>query len=108
MEPTFSEGPRKSGRRQTDTDGIPWQIRAIVLMGVPSAIACYLVWVLASNISPSLSAQGQTLNQLVLSVSNMRDEHSQMRAVNEAMLRVLQASCVNNAKDSIERERCLR
>lgn len=116
MEDTFSENSR-GGRRQMDTEPgmVPWQIRAIIYMGVPAAIACFLVWFVTQVVLVSLnaqqsllSAQQTTLNSLAQSTSTLQGEHSQIRMVNEAMLKVLQASCANDAKTMENRANCFR
>jgi len=118
---TFAEHPKKMGRRELDgvQDGIPWQVRALGYMGVPAAIACYLVWVLAQGIAPAIqtlgttttntaNAEQNTLNSIVLSLGAMQVEHNQLRTVNEDILNVLKVTCANQAKDPSARERCLR
>ena len=110
MDVTFAENPKRGGRRQMDSEpGVtPWQVRAIVTMGVPAAIACYLVYILASTVSGAQNNQQATLNNLVMSVSAMQSEHGQIRLLNESMLRVLQASCANNAQTEEKRANCFR
>ena len=110
MESTPTDNPKKMGRRQMDSepDGIPWWIRAIVYMGVPAAIACYLVYVLAQTVAASQTQVQSTLNTLVISVSGMQGEHTQIKVLNEAMLKVLQASCANAAQTEEKRVNCFR
>lgn len=110
MESTFSDNPKKLGRRHMDGESsdIPWWIRAVVYMGVPAAIACYLVYILAQTVTASQAQVQSTLNTLVLSVASMQTEHTQIKMVNEAMLRVLQVTCANQAENADARERCLR
>lgn len=110
MEPESTDYMKKMGRRDMDegSDGIPWWVRAVIYMGVPAAIACYLVYILAQTVSASQFQMQSTLNTLVLSVSAMQSEHGQIKMVNESMLRVLQASCVNSATSEEKRANCLR
>ena len=110
MESTPADNPKKMGRRQMDgeSDGIPWWIRAVVYMGVPAAIACYLVYILAQTVAASQTQVQSTLNTLAVSVSTMQGEHVQIKVLNEAMLKVLQASCANAAQTEEKRVNCFR
>ena len=110
MESTFADNPKKMGRRQMDGESsdIPWWIRAVVYMGVPAAIACYLVYILAQTVTASQGQVQTTLNTLVISVSSMQAEHNQIKMLNEAMLKVLQATCANAAQTEEKRANCFR
>lgn len=74
-----------TGRRD---DG-PWWITAVYRLGVPSAIAAFLLWYLVSNVSANISAIRQ----------DVRDH------VTESAI-YLRAICLNTAKDEGERESC--
>lgn len=100
---------RRHPRRESDTpsDGLPWQIKAIGIIGVPSAIALFLVYSMVSGIVPAMLSMQTTMSNIVTAVGNIASDHVQQKAQNEQILKVLRANCVNNAKDAIERERCL-
>lgn len=99
---------RSYRRRSTDTDGMPWQVKALGFIGVPSAIALYLVYSLVSGITPAVLSMQSTMSTLVISMNNIALDHAAAKQQNEQILRVLRASCVNSATDNEARERCLR
>lgn len=98
----------KSRRRQSETDGMPWQIKAVGLIGVPSAIACYLIWALVSGVVPAMLSMQQTMGTLVGTISSITTEHAAQKVQNERIIQILQATCVNAAQTTIDRERCIR
>lgn len=102
---------KEGGRRVSDLggiDGMPWQVKAIGIIGVPSAIAIYLVFSIVQGVVPAIANVQTTTNSLVIAMNEMTKDHTAVRIQNENMFRVLQATCVNAAKTNEERERCFR
>lgn len=70
----------------------PAWLQATLRLGVPAAIAVYLVWTLTQNLSADLQALQGTVSTHVI---DTRDT-----------LRVLRAICINTAKTEAERANC--
>lgn len=91
--------------------GLPWWVRAIIIVGVPSAIALGLVWSDRTQLSNAVTDNNIRLRELktdatahdarVLTRFDVLE-----RAANETN-RILMANCVNNARDETARERCV-
>ena len=101
-----------NGNGSTDPmSGLPWWVRAIVIVGVPSAIALGLVWSDRIQLASDVIANGAILRQI----------HAEAKAHDERVLqrfeglgfqtgetnRILLAGCVNDAKTTEARERCV-
>lgn len=71
--------------------GAPWVVKAITQVGVPSAIALYLVWLLASQ---------------VLGAIQTHDARSDAEL--RGLLPVLQRICINTSATDRDRAACFR
>ena len=71
--------------------GGPWVVKAISTIGVPSAIALYLVWLLASQ---------------VLGAIQTHDARSDAEL--RGLLPVLQRICINTSATDTDRAACVR
>jgi hypothetical protein len=100
---------RHVGRRNYDLgiDGMPWWVKAIGFVGVPSAIAMFLVWALVSNVIPVMLEMQKTVNTMAVQVATVSAEHAESKRQTEEMLKVLRGSCLNGAKSYEEKTRCL-
>lgn len=86
----------------------PWWIRLVYMIGVPSTIALFLVWILAGTTTTSLREISSTLN-------NMRENlvlHSADTAYTAKRIdrieQLLQQICVNTASNSSTRAACFK
>ena len=92
-------------------NGLPWWVKAIVIVGVPSAISLGLVWSDRAQLTASVEANQGMLTEMRVTdaahdVSMLRHfEVLSQQAVETN--RILTASCVNSAKTEYERNRCL-
>jgi hypothetical protein len=66
-----------------------WWIEAMLKLGVPAAIACFLVWFLATQLLANMSAIAHQLNDHVTSTNIY-----------------LRAVCLHTAKTQAERDDC--
>lgn len=87
--------------RSTDIRGVPWWLNAIYKVGVPTAIACYLVWLLAAQVQTNL----QAIQVLVTQHVNDQAKSSQIADRQLQMLRVI---CAQGAKSPLERNACFQ
>lgn len=103
--------PHREGSREYDGPDrrehheplpLPIWIKAIVALGVPAAIAIYLVWV-GSNELPRLNNQVLLTHEEVVRLKEAaRQELEQL----QANFRMLQRLCSNTAKTDDDRQRC--
>jgi len=82
-------------------DTIPWWLSAVYKVGVPTAIACYLVWVLASNVQTMLKATNEAINSHI----QQQEEHNKNEQKQLQLLRVI---CANAATSRDERNECFK
>ncbi len=91
--------------------GLPWWVRAIVIVGVPSAIALGLVWSDRAQLSDQVQTNGILLRQID-SEARAHDARVLLRfeelsTVTSETNRILIAACVNEARTAEARERCV-
>lgn len=99
-------GDYKGPDRRNGNDGwiaaVPVWARAIAVVGIPGAIAIFLVWVGANEI-PKIARQTAVNHDAIMRVEDMLREH---HAHDIGMYRVFQRICSNTARNEIERQRC--
>ncbi len=91
--------------------GLPWWIKAVVIVGVPSAIALGLVWSDRMQLRDTVFANGAVLREMRVTdaAHSVRMEEG-FRLLDDKTTetnRILLAQCVNNARTSEQRERCV-
>jgi len=89
----------------------PDWVNAIVKLGLPGAIAVFLVWRLAAGfdvLDVRLRAVESQHQDIQLQSEAIKDLTGRVLMSNERVLWVLQVMCANEAKTSDARERCLR
>lgn len=105
------EGPeRRSHERYSDDDyrngspfsGLPLWSRVVAMVGIPGAIAIFLVWTGAS-VLPKMHAEMQATRIENERARLMYEEKSQQI---ERTFRLLQRICSSVAKSEDERQRC--
>lgn len=81
---------------------LPVWVRAVAVVGIPGAIAFFLVWIGANTI-PKMQQEITILQQqhaLMQQLESQRDQRA------EDLYRLMQRICANTAKDNQERQRC--
>lgn len=96
------QGPERRQWDGTEMSQLPMWARAIAIIGIPGAIAVYLVW-FGSNEIPRISEQQRTTNQEIV---NVRELLSDQREDAAALFRMMQRICSNVARNDDERNRC--
>lgn len=99
--------------QQTSALGdLPAWARIAFLLGVPSVIAVFLVWFLATDVKAATNAtkdQSATNTLMIQQLrTDMRDAILQRSAENARILKTLQQLCVNQADSQEKAERCLQ
>jgi hypothetical protein len=97
------EGPeRRNGGTADWLAGLPIWARVLGIIGIPSGIAVFLVW-MGANYLPKIGAQiDSNTNQ----IARIRDAQLAHDAQTEYTYRLLQRICTNTAKTEFERQRC--
>lgn len=94
-------------------NGGPWWVNAILKLGVTTAIALGLVWFLSQEVKQSLDgintsvsdhATAAAVQNTNLALHEQQTEEVRLRL--SQILQVLQASCVNAARDNGARSLC--
>ena len=102
----YTDDPSNDFRRSTDdTRNMPWQVKAITFFGVPSAIACYLVYMSAGTHASDVQKTNELL-QTHIQISTQLEQRTEQQ--NIRLEKILLALCVNSATTPVDRERCLR
>jgi hypothetical protein len=80
---------------------LPWWVTAVYKVGVPTAIACYLVWLLAAKVQDNLQAIQGEVTQHILD-QQLSSQTSKQTLV---LLRII---CSEGAKSVEERNACFQ
>jgi len=91
--------------------GLPWWAKFIVWVGVPSAIALGLVWSDRLQLMSVVSDSQERLSRIE-SLTTTHDSRTWLRfeelsSATRETNRILMAQCVNEAKTSSDRDRCV-
>ncbi len=103
------EDNRRDRRREDNT---PWWIGAIYKLGIPAAIALFLIWFVVATVIPNIQFIKENLVLHANSSSqvgqDLRDQNIRLSQQNERLMRVLQQICINSAKNNQERNGCFQ
>lgn len=92
--------------RRLDTNGwgtgLPIWVRAIALVGIPGAIAFFLVYIGAQTI-PRMQENLIVQQQQILKMQDLISQHIQQQ---EALYRLMQRFCANAGRTQDEKDRC--
>jgi hypothetical protein len=102
--PPLSPNPRDP------LSGMPWWVKAVFLVGVPSAIALGLTWQSAFVLGGRVEDNGKALTA-IHSEARLHDQSVSARfqylsQQTEETNRILVATCMNQSKDDAQRDRC--
>lgn len=91
-----------------DMTNLPEWVQAIVKLGVPSVALIFLVYWLTSSFDKRLDAmEGQHLT-IAERAAHAADTNDRGLVINERILRVLLADCVNHATTTQNRKDCIQ
>lgn len=83
-------------------EAIPPWARFITIVGIPGAIALFLVWMMAKDV-PQAARQ---LEAVIQEQRYTRERDAERAVKQDQMFRLLQRICTNTAKSDTERQRC--
>lgn len=108
--------PPKPMRRDDTTardlfSGMPWWVRAALLVGAPMAIMTWLVWSDRVQMRDQVTEARTILTGMVISDAahdmKVTVQFNQLATESRETNRILIASCVNNATNDAQRNACI-
>lgn len=94
--------PYEGEDRRAPSSYLPWWVRTIVIIGPTSAIAIYLVYIVATEV-PKLKAEQIAIHAEVAEGNRLLMRHVEQEA---AVFRMTQRVCSNTARTEEQRQRC--
>lgn len=89
----------------TATDA-PWYVRAAYTFGVPTIIAGFLIWAMATRVDSGLTHVDASLTQLTDELNQHQKDMGYSIMQQEAIKSLMQQICVNTAKNVPDRTAC--
>jgi hypothetical protein len=89
-------------------NGMPWQIKAIGLVGVPSVIAIYLTYALVADFRVSQLSINNNLNAHSFQAQQLIEQNRKIEGLMDAIKNLNQRICVNTSRVQTERNECFR
>lgn len=89
-------------------NNMPWQIKAIGLVGVPSAIAIYLVLSLDQGIRADNKALRENLVMHAQQTQFLSEQNSKLVISIDSLKRSIDRICANTSRNFTERNECFR
>jgi hypothetical protein len=86
-------------------DGPSW-IKLVTTVGVPSAIALYLVWVFTTTLMTDLNSVDKNMNLHVQATEKLVQEHNELIDIHDDVIRLLRRICVHTAETNQDRGMC--
>lgn len=83
-------------------NGLPGWAKVVAVIGIPGALAFFLVWMNAQTL-PSMQEQLIRQGEQAKRTQDMILEHGRQ---SEDLLRLMQRICANTAKDDTREQRC--
>lgn len=92
---------------QSEND-MPWQVKAVGLIGVPSVIALYAVYILAGEVRENQRKTLENIGMHSMHTAQLVSEVDKTNAQQEKLKSILQSICVNTSRTEQARRDCLR
>lgn len=84
----------------------PWWVRAIYLIGIPSAIAGYLVYTLSTGVNSTVNLINTNLQAHQIDTSYLIKANQESQSQQRVMYNLLQQICINTARTAEDRQNC--
>ncbi len=88
------------------SNGTPWYIKFIYQVGVPSAIALYLVWLLGNSLTASTRDTQTMVQQHMGQAAAMELKLDKEQASVDVLIQLQKFSCLHAAHNTSERTDC--
>lgn len=95
---------RPPPRNETWMSDLPVWLRASILLGVPSVIALFLVYV-GATYAPQILAEVKAIHADQVEI---RKAHEELKKQNDQILRSIQMYCVAIGKTEVDRLNCFK
>ena len=89
-------------------NGMPWQVKAVGLIGVPSVIAIYLVWALVADVRINQQSSKENLALHAIQTNSVSEQNKELLQVLKRLQTSVDRLCANTAKNYNERNECFR
>lgn len=96
-------GPTGELASETNNNNGPWWVAATLRMGVPAALACYLVYYVTSGQGGAVAEMRDDIRAIATTITS--HVGSTDRSMKEIQ-RLLGIQCANSAKSDIDRNAC--
>jgi hypothetical protein len=87
-------------------NGTPWYIKFIYQIGVPSAIALYLVYLLGSSLTSSTRDTLTMMQQHMGQAAELGHKIEQEQAATDTLIQLQKFTCLHAAHNVMERTDC--
>jgi hypothetical protein len=101
--------------KQIGGDGMPWQIKAIIMLGVPSVIALFLVYIFAFKLVTQVEALPHIEGKVDASIEAIKELTKAIKESTvedhkhgERLERLIQIGCVRESRTERDRLDCLK
>jgi hypothetical protein len=102
--------PESPSNGRDPLSGLPWQVRAVTLLGVPSVIALAAVYWIATGVQTTMLQNQQLIVEVrqaeQLHDQNVRAKFSTLERQGEVLTRLLRSICQSVAKTDNQRDKC--
>jgi len=88
--------------------GMPWQVKAIGFVGVPSALLIYMIYAQNVDFKANLHSVRENLGLHSEQTRILIDQNSKLIVTIEQLNRTMDRICSNTAKNTTERNECFR
>ena len=100
---TIFPGPDENG-----DNGMPWQVKAIGLIGVPSALAIYFSYSIVGDIRINQQNVKENLALHSTQTQSVMEQNRQLLISLDNLKRTMDKICANTARNYTERNECFR
>lgn len=100
MTTLFENGEQESG--------MPWQVKAIGLIGIPGALAIYFAFTLNQDVRANQIRTNENLSLMATQVNRSNEQNNKLITTLEDLKRSIDRICANTARNFQERNECFR
>lgn len=100
--------PRGDNNTESLVKSLPMWAQVIGYLGLPGAIAGFLVWWITTNVDASIKKVDETLQSHVQATVTLKEHAEQESALHKQTVKLLQQICVGMARDRAGQDRCLQ
>lgn len=95
-------------RNEEVTTGMPWQVKAIGFIGVPSVLAIYFGWALVADIRINQQTIKENLVLHAEQTETIKRQNERIITSLDLLKKVMDRICSNTARNYLERSACFQ